>query len=488
MPQHRVSRPDWHLRAAADQSGIAGTHSPEKVERRVESSGPENHADDAPGCVAEGRRGDHQPGGDYQSVLRRLAGMNAFRYQAIELSGAPVQGVIEAEDRKTALHLLGKRGLFPSNLEVCRAADEVPAAVLSVTETPQAEVRYGQRIKRKEITAFTRQMAALLGAAIPIPQALDSLGEEEENPALREVVLKISDSVRKGAAFSSALEEHPRLFSKLYVSMVQVGEEAGVLQKVMADLAELLEHEDEVRGEVLSAVAYPIFVLGFGVLTVAVLLTVVLPRLFSMLQEMLQVLPLPTLILLKISALLHQHWPWIVPGLAGLLAGLRWYVRSPRGAEVWDRMKLRLPVMGSVFRAAALSRFARTLGTLVKSGVSLLPALKIVENTIGNRVLANLISRVAEETRGGDSLAAPLRKLGVFPRTVIQMIAVGEESGTLDEMLLKVADIEERQMRARTKTLVSLIAPAMILVVGALVGFMVIAILLPIFRMSRAIH
>ena len=174
--------------------------------------------------------------------------------------------------------------------------------------------------------------------------------------------------------------------------------------------------------------------------------------------------------------------------LAALLAGLRWYIRSPRGAEVWDRMKLRLPVMGSVFRAAALSRFARTLGTLVKSGVSLLPALKIVENTIGNRVLAKLISRVAEETRGGDSLAAPLRKLGVFPKTVIQMIAVGEETGTLDEMLLKVADIEERQMRARTKTLVSLVAPAMILVVGALVGFMVIALLLPIFKMSRAIH
>ena len=414
--------------------------------------------------------------------------MNAFRYQAIELSGTAVQGVIEAEDRKTALHLLGKRGLFPSNLEVCRAADEAPAAASPVTETMRPDVRYRQRIKRKEITAFTREMAALLGAAIPIPQALDGLGEEEENPALREVVLQLCDSVRKGAAFSAALEEHPRLFSRLYVSMVRVGEEAGVLQKVMADLAELLEHEDEVRGEVLSAVSYPIFVLGFGVLTVAVLLTVVLPRLFSMLQEMLQVLPLPTLILLKISAFLHRHWPWIVPGLAGALAGLRWYIRSPRGAEVWDRTKLRLPVMGSVFRAAALSRFARTLGTLVKSGVSLLPALKIVENTIGNRVLAKLISRVAEETRGGDSLAAPLRKLGVFPRTVIQMIAVGEESGTLDEMLLKVADIEERQMRARTKTLVSLIAPAMILVVGALVGFMVIAILLPIFRMSRAVH
>jgi type II secretory pathway component PulF len=413
--------------------------------------------------------------------------MSAFRYQAIESSGASVNGVIEAEDRRTALHLLGQRGLFPSNLEACRNAD-APAAAMPLDESRQARSRSGHRIKRKEITAFTREMAALLAAAIPIPQALDGLGEEEENPALKEVVLKISDSVRKGAAFSAALQEHSRLFSNLYVSMVRVGEEAGVLQKVMADLADLLEHEDEVRGEVLSAVSYPIFVLGFGVLTVAVLLTVVLPRLFSMLQEMVQVLPLPTLILLKISGLLHRHWPWIVPGLAGLLAGLRWYIRSPQGAEVWDRMKLRLPVMGSVFRAAALSRFARTLGTLVKSGVSLLPALKIVENTIGNRVLAKLISRVAEETRGGDSLAAPLRKLAVFPRTVIQMIAVGEESGTLDEMLLKVADIEERQMRSRTKTLVSLIAPAMILVVGALVGFMVIAILLPIFRMSRAIH
>jgi general secretion pathway protein F len=415
--------------------------------------------------------------------------MNAFRYQAIELGGAPVQGVIEAEDRKSALQLLGKRGLFPSNLEMCSATEKAPAAAaLPLTEAPPANVRYGNRIRRKEITAFTREMAALLGAAIPIPQALDGLGEEEENPALRQVVLQIADSVRRGTAFSAALEEHPRLFSKLYVSMVRVGEEAGVLQKVMADLAELLEHEDEVRSEVMSAVSYPIFVLGFGVLTVAVLLTVVLPRLFSMLQEMLQVLPLPTLILLKVSGVLHQHWLWIVPGLVASIFGLRWYVRSPRGAETWDRLKLRLPVMGSVFRAAALSRFARTLGTLAKSGVSLLPALKIVENTIGNLVLAKLISRVADETRGGDSLAAPLRKLGVFPKTVIQMIAVGEETGKLDEMLLRVADIEERQMRARTKTLVSLVAPAMILVVGALVGFMVIAILLPIFRMSRAIH
>jgi general secretion pathway protein F len=347
--------------------------------------------------------------------------------------------------------------------------------------------RPGGRVSSRDITSFTREMGALLGAGIPIPQALDGLGEEEENPALRAIVLKIADSVKKGIALSAALDEHPKLFSKLYVSMVRVGEEAGVLPKVMADLAELLEHEDELRGEVKAAVAYPVFVLCFGLATVTVLLTVVMPKLFDMLTEMSATLPLPTLILLHLSGFIHRFWIPLLIAVAGLVAGLRWFLRSPRGAEKWDGVKLTLPVLGSVYRAAALSRFARTLGTLAKSGVSLLPALKIVENTIGNLVLGKLIARVAEETRGGDSLAAPLRKLGIFPNTVAQMISVGEESGMLPEMLLKVADIEERHMRAHTKTLVSLLAPALILVVGAMVGFMVISILLPIFSMSQAL-
>ena len=414
--------------------------------------------------------------------------MNAFRYQGIGANGSPSSGVIEAEDRKAALQLLGKQGLFPSNLEVCATAGAVALPAASVPDAEAGTPRPKQRVRRKDITALTRELGALLTVAIPIPQALDGLGEEEENPALKVVVLGLADSVRKGASLSAAMEEHPHLFSKLYISMVRVGEEAGVLPKVMADLAELLEHEDEVRSEVLAAVAYPAFVLGFGIFTVVVLLTVVLPKLFSMLQEMIQVLPLPTLILLKISGIIHQHGLWIAAGTVAAVLGLRWYLRTPQGAEVWDKWKLRLPVMGGVFRAAALSRFARTLGTLVKSGVSLLPALKIVENTIGNITLARLIAQVGEETRGGDSLATPLRKLKIFPKTVIQMISVGEETGKLDEMLLKVADIEERHMRAKTKTLISLLAPALILVVGALVGFMVIALLLPIFKMSRAIH
>jgi general secretion pathway protein F len=415
--------------------------------------------------------------------------MSAFRYQAVMANGRPEAGVIEAEDRRRALQLLGQRGLFPSSLEACSSEN----AALAATPAPLALSesvgwRFGRGVRRREITSFTREIAALLEAAIPIPQALESLGQEEANPALRRTVLGLADSVRKGAALSAALEENPQYFNALYVSMVRVGEEAGALPRVMSDLAALLEHEDEVRSEVGSAVAYPVFVLAFGVFTVTLLLTFVLPRLFEMLQEMLQDLPLPTRILLGVSQLFQNHWLWIGLGTVGLAFLTRTLLRSPAGRRWWDSWKLRLPYLGGVFRSAALARFSRTLGTLARSGVSLLPALRIVENTIGNVILAQLLARVAEDTRGGDSFADPLRKLGVFPNSLIQMISVGEDTGKLDEMLLKVAEIEERQMRTRTRTLISLLAPALILVVGAIVGFIVIALLLPIFKMSRALR
>lgn len=419
--------------------------------------------------------------------------MKTFQYEAIENNGNTASGTLQAEDRRAALRILTGRGLCPSKLQEDSSDNsdnhaEKKASFTSDTSSSDKPQNNEGGVKRKEITAFTRELGSLLGAAIPIPTALQGLGEEEENPVLKESIIDISDAVRRGTSLSAAMEEHPKLFTKLYVSMVKVGEEAGVLPKVMNDLAELLEHEDEVRGEVKTAVAYPAFVFCFGILTVVILLTVVMPKLMGMLKEMLTTLPLPTLILLNISGFLHHYW-WLVLIIAvGVGSAVTWFLRTPGGIELWDNIKLRLPVMGAVFRAAALSRFARTLGTLVRSGVSLLPALKIVENTIGNVILAKAIAQAAEDTRGGDSLATPLRKLGIFPKTAIQMINVGEESGKLDEMLLRVAEIEERHMRAKTKTLISLLAPALILIVGAVVGFMVIALLLPIFKMSRAIH
>jgi len=412
----------------------------------------------------------------------------SFRYEARETAGTAVEGRIEAEDRPAALRFLAERGLFPSSLETAPASARPEPAALPATPARAAAAPARGRVSRKEITAFTREMASLLAATIPIPAALEGLGQEEENPALKSVVLDLASAVRRGESLSAAMEGHPRLFSKLYTSIVRVGEEAGALDKVLSDLAGLLEHEDEVRGEVLGAVAYPCFVLGLGVLTTFVLLAFVLPRLFGMLQGMVDALPLPTLILLSLSRFFQSHWLWALLVAAALYWALRAYVRSPAGSLAWDSWKLRLPVVGATFRSSALGRFARTLGTLTRAGVSLLPALEIVRNTIGNRFLERAIAQVSEETRGGAALAAPLRKLGLFPSTVVQMIAVGEETGRLDEMLLRVADMEERQLRARSRALISLLAPALILAVGAIVGFVVIAILLPIFRMSHVIR
>jgi general secretion pathway protein F len=430
--------------------------------------------------------------------------MTSFRYQAVQGGG-----VIEAEDRRAALRALAARGVFPSSLEGTTApatrapssptasptasthpSTRTPASSPAAAHPPAAPAgfRFGTGIRSKEITAFTRELAALLAAAIPIPMALEGIAEEEANPALQAVLRQIATEVKGGTSLSAALGKHPRLFSSLYTSMVRVGEEAGALPRVMVDLADLLEHADEIRGEVVSAVAYPLFVLGFGIITVVVLLTVVLPKLFAMLEEMLDVLPLPTLILLRVSGFFSHYWPAILVAVVALAATLRWYIKTPAGALRWDEFRLRVPLLGSLVRSVALSRFARTLGILLKSGVSLLPALRIVETTVGNRVIGQLIAQVGEETRGGDSLAAPLRKLGLFPRSAVQMIAAGEESGKLDEMLGKVAQIEERHLRARTKTIISLLAPILILLVGGVVGFMVIAILLPIFRLSRGIH
>ncbi len=419
--------------------------------------------------------------------------MTSFRYQAVQGSGAGVQGVVEAEDRRAAIRLLAEKGLFPSALEpVGGPAKSVPVAAnpaaAAKPAAPEGGLRFGSGIRRKEITAFSREMSALLDASIPIPQALEGIAAEESNPAMKTLVETVSRDVRTGASLSAALAKHPRQFGNLYSSMVRVGEEAGVLPRVMNDLADLLEHDDEIRGEVVSAIAYPLFVLGFGMVTVAILLTVVLPKIFSMLEEMLETLPFPTLVLLRVSTFLSHYWPWILIALAASVLGLRWFAKTPGGALKIDRAKLGVPLMGGLIRASSLSRFARTLGILLKSGVSLLPALKIVESTVGNRIISGQIAQVAEETRGGDSLAAPLRKLGVFPRSAVQMISAGEESGQLADMLGKVAQIEERHLRAKTKTLISLLAPILILIVGGVVGFMVIAILLPIFRLSHGIH
>lgn len=407
-----------------------------------------------------------------------------FHYTAFADDGSTKSGALEAESKRDAMKHLRSQGLVATALKPTTAA---PASAKAQADPSRTQSARRGRVGRKQISSFTRELAALLGAGIPVSQALTSLSEEEENPALADIIRDLSEGLRSGQALSEAMAAKPKLFNDLYVSMVRVGEEAGALEDVMNDLANMMEHQDEVRGEMTSAVSYPLFVLGFGFLSVAILLGFVLPKLFGMLQDMLDTLPLPTLILLSLANFLKSYGLWVLLGLVACAVPLVQYLRTPKGQMAFDRFKLAVPVLGPVVRSAALSRFAQTLGALAKNGVSLLPALKIVEDTIGNRALGAQVALVAEETRGGESLAQPLKRLKMFPATAIQMIRVGEESGTLDDMLLKVAAIEERRLRGKTKTVINLVAPTLILGVGAIIGFIVVAILLPIFNMSSAI-
>ena len=434
--------------------------------------------------------------------------MVQFRYQGRAASGDTVEGTIDAESRQQALRQLSASGLFPSSLVAgtkpgngssLPVALPTPARQETTTQAPASvDVTAGAastdtrsqlavRIKRKEITAFTRELATLLGAAIPIPSALEGLGAEEEGEAMRAVVLDLLARVRRGESLSQSMAAYPRCFPSFYTSMVEVGEEAGQLDKVLVDLADLLEQEEETRGAVLTAVAYPLFVLALGILTTFVLLAFVLPRLFEMLGGMTDVLPLPTQILLTISDFFQQYWLYTLIIAGALVVGIRGGLRSDSGAMLWDTMKIQLPLLGPSFRASAVGRFTRMLGILLRSGVSLLPGLEIVRKTVGNRFIAQHLGEVAEETRGGDSLAGPLRRTELFPSTLVKMIAVGEETGRLDEMLLRVAAIQDRQLRERSRTLISLLAPLLILIVGGVIGFIVIALLLPIFQMSRGL-
>jgi general secretion pathway protein F len=458
--------------------------------------------------------------------------MALFRYDAKDRHGAASRGVVDAGNRRDALERLSERGLVPWMLEPVRGHERSPSVAIesdssaargtatmpalagepgasssalrssaldapvdgATTSRPSAKrdaapiAATGGRITRKQITAFTRELATLLEATIPVPSALEGLAAEEPNAALRGVIDELAARVRRGESLSDALAAFPRYFPTLYAGMVAAGEEAGALPRVLADLADLLEHEDEMRAEVVAAAAYPCFVLGFGVLTTFILLVFVLPRLFAMLEGMTNTLPLPTRLLLDTSRFCASYgWVIIALGIAGSLA-LRWWIRTPAGAFAWDSWKLRLPLLGRIFRTATLVRFAHTLGTLTQSGVSLLPALRIVESTVGNRAVGAMIARAAETTRAGDSLAAPLRELGIFPPTMIQMIAVGEDTGRLDVMLLRVARVQERQLHATSRTLISFLGPVLILGVGLLIGFIVIAILLPIFQMSQAVR
>jgi len=363
--------------------------------------------------------------------------------------------------------------------------------VVQVRQAPKAVSLGGMfkgGVKTRDVVIFTRQFATMINAGLPLVQALDILAQQTENKVLADVTRQVVYDVESGQTLADALRKHPKAFSDLYVNMVAAGEAGGILDTILQRLAEFLEKNDKIIRKVKGAMVYPGVIMSVAVIAVAVLLIFVIPTFQTMFASVQLELPLPTRIVIGMSRILTSYW-WVILGVIGLtIFGIARYYKTPGGRLQIDSLLLKMPVLGDVLRKSAVSRFTRTLGTLVSSGVSILDGLEITARTAGNMVIHNAVMESRQSIAGGDTIAAPLQRSKVFPPMVISMIAVGEQTGGLDEMLSKIADFYDEEVDASVSTLLSLMEPVMIVVLGVIVGGMVVAMYLPIFDMVNAVQ
>lgn len=401
--------------------------------------------------------------------------MPLFEYTGLNTAGKKVSGTVEGAGRRTVLQKLRSQGIYPTDLREETAGAPLGARRLRVT----------RRIPVTELATATRQLATLLGAGLPLDEALGTIGDQLENERLARAFNAVREEVVQGQSLHAALGSHSRIFPVLFVNMVQVGENTGTLDQVLKRLADFLEDQARMRSRLQSAMAYPILMSLIGVGVLFFLFAFVVPKVVRMLEDLEQALPLPTLILIRTSDLLVAWWWVILLLIVGGIWGLRRWGRTEEGRLKLDRIALKIPLFGRLNLLVATARFTRTLGTLLRSGVPLLKALDIARNLMQNRVLRQALDDTAVAVREGEGLAAPIRRSGVFPPMVAQMAAIGERSGDLEDMLFRVADTYEHQVDLTLNGLLSLLEPVMILVMGGIVGFIVLAILLPIFQASQ---
>jgi type II secretion system protein F len=405
--------------------------------------------------------------------------MPQFTYRAKKDDGSVVSGTLQAESERSALDSLGRMGVFP--LEIA-SRDEAEGA-----RPAPALRRVRRRLKPADVALFTRQLADLLKAGVPINRALRTLSVQTSNLVLSETIQEIEKSISAGSTLHEALSKFPATFSSLYVSMVRAGETGGFLEDVLHRLALFIEKDQELRSRVASALAYPVLLLVIGTFAVAFLMVFFIPRFSEIFRKMGDNLPVPTQVVMGVSYFFRDYWILVFLGV--LLLGVAWtqVAATVRGRRFADRLKLKVPLFGDIVRKNAVSRFTRTLGTLLKSGVPILGALAISREAMGNAVLMDDIDEASAGVKQGRSLADILRKSRYFPVIVVDMIAVGEEGGNLDEVLVNVADSFDVQVERAVRVFVTLFEPALLLFMAALVGFIVISMLLPVFSLSSMI-
>ncbi len=400
--------------------------------------------------------------------------MPVFAYRAADRRGQTIDGVMEAVDARAVIERLRKEAYFP--IKVAVQADRV--ALFSFGGS--------SRVRPRDLLALTQMLATLFEAGLPLDRALSILEELAPSPRIKTIVTDLLHSVRGGSSLSEALaKHHPRPFSRLYINMVRAGEKGGVLEVSLRRLAEFLEARAAFSDAVKSALAYPLVITTVGAAAIVFLMTFVIPRFATIFTDLGQTIPLPTQILLSVSAAVQSYW-WVGATLAlgGVLAWRIW-TSTPHGRARWDEFVLRLPIVGSLGMKIETARFARTLGTMLKSGVPVLGAMAVVGDMMSNQAVGTAVARLADGVKRGGTIAVGMQEHTTFPSLAVHMVRVGEETGRLEEMLLKVADTFETDVRIEMKRVLGLLEPAIILGMGVLVAFIVVAMLLAIFSINE---
>jgi general secretion pathway protein F len=401
--------------------------------------------------------------------------MPEFSFKAMSDAGQRSNGTLTANSEREVMSVLDARGLFPLQIDLVRNA-AMPTAG-------------GKKVKSRNMTAFYAQLADLLRAGVPLLRSLEILERQASQPALSEILKEIHIKVADGTSLADAMGQYPRTFNELSVSMVRAGQEGGFLEDVLERIAVFTEHQEDLKAKVIGAMAYPIFLLVFGLVVLNVLVIFFVPKfepIFKKLQEKNE-MPAITSILLGVSYVMRSYGWLVLLVVVFAFIGLRNWVKTPLGRMALDGFRLRMPLIGKIYLSFAISRFTRILGTLLRNGIPILQALRIAKDSTGNKVLTEAIDRAADHVTAGNSLAKPLAACPYFPRDIIEMVAVGEESNQLEKVLLTIADSLEKRTSRQLELFVRLLEPMMLLVMAGFTLFVVAGLLLPVFKMSSAV-
>jgi len=406
--------------------------------------------------------------------------MPRYEYIGIDVKGKRASGTVEAENERAARVKLRRLNVFPTTLGIEGAVKQKIGLGMQLDLS-----KYLQRVKVQEIAVMTRQLATLVSASIPLVDALAALVDQIENPKLKNMMSRVREKVMEGSKLSDALKMFPKVFGDLYVNMINAGENSGALDVVLLRLADFTEGQSKLKSKVVGAMIYPAIMSIVGVALMIMLLVIVVPKVTKIFEDTGATLPLPTRILMGVSGALSDYWYLFIIFIPLAIYSAKRFLKTPKGRNWWDRKMLTAPLFGKLNRMVIVSRFTRTLATLLASGVPLLTAMDIVKNIVTNLRLREVVEKTRDSVREGQSVAEPLKRSGEFPPLVTHMIAIGEKTGDLEKMLERIADTYDSEVDNTLATLTTLLEPIMIIVMAGVVSFIVMSILLPIMKLNQ---